>query len=293
MTGIARVLYPATLDEALGWLAEPGLRAAPLAGGTTLAAAPRPKIETLVDVTRLGLSAIRDEGGAVVVEANVRIQAVKESHALDRVAGGILRAAAARVGSRLIRNAATVGGNLVHVAPWSDLPVACLVLDGEVVLARRGGGRRVTIQDFLAQHPSRFLAPGELLTELRLPATGPGCGGAFHKFTRTEVDDALVSAAAFVALDPDGTCATARVAVGAARPLPQRSPAAEAALGGGPPTPERIDAAARAAATQVQPVKDARASRAYRAHLVEVVVGRVLREAVAAAQATRDGGSHV
>lgn len=291
MSTIARVLFPTTLDEALGWLADPALKAAPLGGGTTLYGAGTHKHESLVDVTRLGLAAIRDEGDTVVVEANVRIQSVKESHTLDRVAGGILRAAAARVGSRLIRNMATVGGSIVHVAPWTDLPVALLVLDGEVVLARQGGGRTAPFGRFLERHPTLFLQPGELVTAIRLPVTGPGWGGTFYKFTRSEVDDALVSAAALVRLGADGSCEEARVAVGAVRPVPERCPTAEAALAGGPPTEERIAAAARAAGAAVRPTKDARASREYRSHLVEVVVRRVLKESVDVARATRDGGA--
>ena len=284
MSGISRVLFPTSLDEALGWLAAPALKATPLGGGTTLAGAAALKVETLVDITRLGLDGIRDEGDHVVLGATVRIQALKESHTVDRIAGGILRQAAARVGSRLVRNMATVGGSLVHVAPWSDLPVAFRVLDGVAVVASSGGVREIPFDVLLATHPSKVLAPGELVTELRVPVTRGRCGGAFYKFVRSEVDDALVSAAALVRLGADGACVDVRIAVGAARALPARCPTAEAALLGGAPTEERIAAAAQAARASIRPMKDQRASREYRSHLVEVVVRRVLNEAVVTAR---------
>lgn len=278
---ISRVLFPESLEQAVGWLADPTLKAQPLAGGTALAVSRSGGADTLVDVTRLGLDRIQALDGDIAIGAGASIQQVADAHALDGVAGGMLRSAAARVASRLVRNGVTVGGNAVQVYPWSDLPVALSVLDGVAELVSVRGRREVALEDFFAQHPRRVLEAGELLVRLRVRVTGPELGGAYLKFGRTEVDDALVSVASTLSVDATGTIVRARIAVGAVKAVPVRCPEAEAALVGGPASEARCADAARIAREHVVPLEDARASREYRSHLVEVMVRRALVESLA------------
>ena len=283
MVQISRVLLPETLEQALAWLADPGLNALPLAGGTGIALAGARRAETLVDVTRLALDGVEDTGDAVVLGATLRVQQLHELDAVRGIAGGVLNAAAGHVGSRLIRNAATVAGALVHVGPWSDLPVAFLVVDAEVAIAGPSP-RTIGVAELLERHPTKVLRPGELIVSVRVPRIPGPSGGAFHKLARTAVDDALVSVAARVDLGPDGACAAVRVALGAARPVPLRIPAAEQILAGREPSAERIAEAARAARDAVEPRKDRRASQGYREEMIEVLVRRVLTESVRVAR---------
>jgi CO/xanthine dehydrogenase FAD-binding subunit len=278
MAAIDRVLYPATLEEALVWLADPELRAAPLAGGTSLARAGTASVRTLVDVTRLGLDELEARGAHVYIGANVRAESLARSALLDDCGDGILRRAASHVGSRLIRNAATLGGSLVAVYPWSDLALAVRALDvGIEVLGP--GARVVPVDEFFARHPRTWLQPGSFVRGIRVARCPDRAGGAYLKFSRTRVDDALATAAAHVHLGPDGRCRWARVVVGAVRPVPTRCESAERILFGEEPSDRLFREAARAARDAIRPLADPRAGREYRSALIEVLVRRTLTEA--------------
>lgn len=281
MAAIERVLYPRSVEEALSLLADPELGARPLAGGTSAARRVAPGTRTLVDITRIGLDAIEPDGDELVVGAAVRAQALAESEAVAGLYGGVLATAAGHVGSRLIRNAATVGGNLVQLYPWSDLPVALLALDA-VVEIRGTTTRRVPIATLLETHPQKQLGPDELVTAVRLRRPALRQGGAYIKEARTRVDDALATVAVAVTLDDAGRCATARIALGAVQPRPAAATAA-ARLVGTAPGEDDFRAVAAAVREEVPPVTDRRAGEAYRATLVDVIVRRALAASFAQA----------
>jgi CO/xanthine dehydrogenase FAD-binding subunit len=205
------------------------------------------------------------------------------------VCDGVLRTAASRIGSRLIRNAVTVGGNIVQLYPWSDLPVALRVLDARVEVEASGrDARSVPIDTFLDGPPRRLLARGELVTALRLPRSSPGESAAFSKFARTVTDYTLASAAARVVLGTDGRCTHVRVAVGGVVPMARRVPEAEQVLEQQAPEAETLREAARTAAASIRYRNDFRASESYRRELVQVLVARVLDESVRRARTSEE-----
>jgi len=124
------------------------------------------------------------------------------------------------------------------------------------------------------------LEPGELLTEIVIPAAGPRSGGNYLRHTpRRELDIAVVGVASQITLS-DGVCSKGRSALASVAPIPVRVPSGEALLEGQAVTPERIEAAADAAAEAARPITDQRGSAEYRRHLVRVLTRRTLTTAL-------------
>src|SRR5690606_10983296 len=112
----------------------------------------------------------------------------------------------------LVRNRATVGGNLAHADPANDHPAVMLAYGAELSAHSARGSRTIPIDDFFAGMFTTTLEPDELLTEIRIPRPGPGSGGAYIKVER-KVGDYAISAVA-VQLTMDGpTCRNIRIAL--------------------------------------------------------------------------------
>jgi carbon-monoxide dehydrogenase medium subunit len=254
---------PTTLEEALDILAEHGEDTSVLAGGQSLVAllnlrVARPAL--VLDVNRIpALDAIDVSGGRVRLGALTRLAALERTASLPRV----LHEAIAHVGHPQIRNRTTIGGNLAHADPASELPAVVLALDGEIVLTARGGERTVPAVEFFVGPFATARRPDELVTEVRMSAAD----GTFVEFARRVGDFALV-----------GACvADGRIALCGASPAPMRAPRAEAALAAGAIAAE----VGVAASEEVDPWDDAFATAAYRRDLARTLVRRAV-EALAA-----------
>lgn len=266
---------PASLDDALRTLKQDP-DSAVLAGGTDLLVTPPGPVRTVIDISRLGLDQITEAGGEIRIGARVTMSRLAHDPITLRLANGILAQAAAFCMSELVRNAATVGGNLANAAAEADLPAPLLVLDAEVLVA--GGSRKAIVLDDFFTGPRATVLNREIITEVVVQAPSGTSGASFHKMGRTDSDIALVNAAALVVI-AGGTCRKARVAVGGAWPFPARSRRAEKALEGHALTAELLDAAALLAQREQPALGDFRASAEYRAGLVRVLVRRALEEA--------------
>ncbi|HET8766485.1 MAG TPA: FAD binding domain-containing protein [Pedococcus sp.] len=166
--------------------------------------------------------------------------------------------------SRLIRNGATIGGNLGTGSPIGDTPPALLALEAELVLASAGGERVVALADYFTGYRQTVRQPGELIRAVRIPLPLSGVT-AFHKVAKRRFDD-ISSVAVGFALDVvDGVVAKARIGLGGVAATPIRALATEAALEGRPWTRETARAAAAVMRTEGTPMDDHRASAAYRA----------------------------
>jgi CO/xanthine dehydrogenase FAD-binding subunit len=192
-----------------------------------------------------------------------------------------LAQAARTVGSPQIRNTGTIGGNLATGSPAGDtLPV--LVAHGaRVELASVSGRRALPVSEFLLGPKTTALAPGELLTAVRVPvATGPA------EFLKIGVRNAMVIAVANCALVVDHARRTLRCALGSVGPVPVRDPEAEAWLadrldwdGGTPPDRSLVDGFGRRMAAASRPIDDHRATADYRRHAVDVMARRAVARA--------------
>jgi xanthine dehydrogenase small subunit len=174
--------------------------------------------------------------------------------------------------SPLIRNAATVGGNLGTASPIGDLAPALLALDSSLVLASVEGDREVALADFFTGYRETRLAPGELIRAVRIPQPLAGRTG-FHKIAKRRLDDISSVAVAFAFDVDDGVVTRARIGLGGVAATPIRATATEAALEGRPWTDETIEAAAVVLSGEGTPIDDQRASAAYRS----AMLGNALR----------------
>jgi xanthine dehydrogenase small subunit len=165
--------------------------------------------------------------------------------------------------SRLIRNGATIGGNLGTGSPIGDTPPALLALEAVVVLASAEGDREVPLADYFTGYRQTVKRPGELIRAVRVPLPLSRTT-AFHKIAKRRFDD-ISSVAIGFALDlRDGVVAKARIGLGGVAATPVRALATEAALEGHAWTVDVVRAAAEVMRTEGTPLDDHRASAAYR-----------------------------
>jgi len=276
------LLTPQTLPEALEMLAEGAPDTVPLAGGTNLIVdmrSGRHRPGVLVNVAGLDeLRFIRREDGHLVMGGGVTIAQVLEDPLIAQYAP-VLREAAEVFANPLVRNRATVGGNLVDGSPAANTAPPLLVLDAEVELASKAGTRHVPLDDFLVGVRRTLCRPDELLTAIRWPVPPPGSASAFYKVGLRKSDAiSVVSVAVMVACDESGHCEQARFALGSVAPRVIRARAAEEALRGQTLTPGTIAEAARLAAEATRCIDDIRGSAGYRQRVTEVLVRRLLTE---------------
>ncbi|HET9017328.1 MAG TPA: xanthine dehydrogenase family protein subunit M [Thermomicrobiaceae bacterium] len=281
-------LAPRSVPDAIGLLAEHGDDAKVLAGGQSLIPMMRFRLAEpryLVDINRLpGLTgvAMRDGYlgiGALTREVDLERSAVARSHA------PILVDTTEVVADPLVRNLATVGGNLAHADPANDHPATMLALRAEVVAIGPAGERVIAIDDFFVDTFTTALGPAEILTEIRVPLPPGRSGGAYVKFERKVGDYAIAGAAAQLALSADGTVVAAGIGLTNAGYRPLRAAEAEAFLAGKVPTEEVIREAARLAAAASDPGDDLRGPADYKRAMVRTVTARALRAALARAGA--------
>jgi xanthine dehydrogenase small subunit len=165
--------------------------------------------------------------------------------------------------SRLIRNGATIGGNLGTGSPIGDTTPALLALDAVVVLASVGGEREVPLADYFTGYRSSVRRPDELIRAVRVPLPAAGLV-AFTKAAKRRFDD-ISSVAVALALDVrDGVVQRAGIGLGGVAATPIRATATEAALTGRPWDEETVRRAAAVLAGEGTPIDDHRSSAAYR-----------------------------
>ena len=283
------LLRPCTLPEALDML---GDRAGvvPLAGGTNLIIdlrARRLRPTTVMDIGRLAeLRGIRAASDQVVVGAGTTITELL-MHPLIADHGQPLRQAAARLGNPLVRNRATLAGNLANASPAADTAPPLLALDAVVDIVSRDGTRCIPLRDFMIGVNRTALRSNELLASVRWPVPPTNSAAGFCKIGLRKADAcSVINGAAMLAWDEDGVCRQARIAIGAAAPRPVRAHEAESALIGQSLTSEVIEAAAHLAVAATDPIDDIRGTAQHRRRMVEVIVRRLL-EQIAERQAER------
>ncbi len=173
--------------------------------------------------------------------------------------------------SRLIRNGATIGGNLGTGSPIGDTTPALLALEAVLVLAGPGGDREVPLADYFTGYRQTVAEPGELIRAVRIPLPLAGTVG-FHKIAKRRFDD-ISSVAVGFAFDiaPDGGAGTierAVIGLGGVAATPLRATATEAALVGRPWSADTAREAAAVLGSEGTPLDDHRASAAYRAAML-------------------------
>jgi carbon-monoxide dehydrogenase medium subunit len=277
---------PASLDEALGLLREHGDDAKVMAGGQSLIPLLKLRLATpalVVDLGRVpGLADIEQVPDGLRIGARTRHVDVERNQAL-RGNFSILLDAAPQISDPLIRNAGTVGGSVCHADPAGDWGSVMLALDAQLVARSASGERTIAARDFFQGPFTTALAADEILTEIRIPASGARSAGTYLKLERKVGDFATVAVAVQVQL-ADGHIGKAGIGLTSVGPTNLKAVKAEQALAGQEPSDEVIKEAARQAAQECEPRADLRGSVDYKRDVVRVFVQRGLTIAISRAR---------
>ena len=276
---------PGTLDEALGLLGsldDPKV----MSGGQSLLPMLKLRLASpanIIDIGRIpGLDSIEERDGFLRIGALVTEAQLESSPAVaERYP--ILLDTARVIADPLVRNRATLCGNIAHGDPANDHPATMLALGAQVVATGPDGERTIDINEFFFGLFMTALGEGEILTELHIPTPPAHSGGAYVKLERKVGDYAVAGSAVQLTLAEDGTVARAGIALTNLGIAPIRATAAEAALTGQAPGDDTIAAAAQAAAEVADPVADRRGSVEYKKNMARVLTTRAIRKALARA----------
>jgi carbon-monoxide dehydrogenase medium subunit len=278
-------MFPATFDyhraetlpDAIRLLAELE-DAKVLAGGHSLIPMMKLRLAapaTIVDIGRLAeLKGVRPIGprvavGALTTHAEVAASPVLREHCplLCEVAG--------KIADPQVRNRGTVGGNIAHADPASDLPAALVALDGVVCLVGSQGERRVEAKHFFTDLLTTDVRPAEIITHVEVRAIGRGTGSAYLKFEHPASGYAVCGAAAIVTRGANGRCSDAALCFNGVTATPLVIPGAAALVGTGLDD-AAIDGVAAALVVQ-EPMSDVHFSGPYRVALARTYAKRALR----------------
>ena len=275
-------ISPKQPEEVLDLLNHWKRKARLVAGGTNVCPDLRsgmPGPSLLIDLTGVkSLSFIREERQSTRIGSMTSLAALLSSKLIE-ARTPILWEACRLLGSPLVRNRATIGGNLADASPAADLAIPLLALDAEVVIAKKNAEpRRVPIDRFFLGPNKTVLKKDELIEEVRLPKSMAGTGMAYQKLgLRNAMAISVISMTVLVEMEKE-RCRKVRIAVGAAAPVPMRAYNVEKVLAGETITESVIERCCSEIGDEVRPISDIRASAEYRRAMARVLLGRLLRK---------------
>ncbi|MCX7779674.1 MAG: xanthine dehydrogenase family protein subunit M [Negativicutes bacterium] len=253
-----------------------------LAGGTDLIVKWKEKLidpKAVVDINGIAaMKGIEECPHCFSIGALVTHYEITASARL-RAAATALYEAAGEVGSPQIRHIATIGGNIVNASPAADTAPALLALNAEAEIQSRTGISAILVADLFTGTGRTCLKPGQIISRIKVPASGQNQGSAFVKFgKRKALAIAVVNGAAWITIDGD-KIKDVRLAMGAVAPTPIRLLAIEDWLRGQTLAASTFKTAGTMAEKLVRPISDIRSSAEYRGDLARQVVIRALETA--------------
>jgi len=278
---------PGSIKEATALLARLGDDAKVLSGGQSLIPLMKLRLSSprhVVDINGIGgLDGVREADGFLRIGALTRESDLEESEVV-RTRYPLLHDTCKVIADPLVRNLATVGGNLAHADPANDHPATMLALGAEIVAVGTKGERTIPITAFFTGPFATALRPDEILVEIRIPTPPARSGGAYLKLERKVGDFATAAVAVHIVLSAGGTCDQVGIGLTNVGLTPIKATQAEAALKGKRPDAATIKQAAELAAAAAQPSDDLRGSAEYKKDLVRVLTARALRRAIERAE---------
>jgi carbon-monoxide dehydrogenase medium subunit len=271
---------PKTTSEAINLLRQDS-NAKILAGGQSLIPMMRFRLASpalLIDINRIGgLEYIREEDGWLKIGALTREVDLDRSD-LVRQKYELLADTTRMVADPIVRNLATLGGNLAHADPANDHPATMLAYGARLVATGSDGQRIIGIDNFFEGPFESSLAHNEILTEIRIPALQSRSAGAYMKMERRVGDFATAAVAVQIQLDQEGLVSQAGIGLTNVGLTPVRAKSAEQFLVGKRLNDENIHHAAHLASDEAQPQSDARGSEEYKRSLVRTMTVRALHK---------------
>ena len=272
---------PKTLPDALGLLKQFGDEAKLLAGGHSLL--PMMKLRFaqpahLIDLAKIAeLKGIRDDGGTLVIGAMTTENEIIWSKLLQDKCP-LLVEGARQISDPQVRYKGTIGGDVSHGDPGNDHPALMLALGASFVLRGAGGERVVQADGFFRGLYDTALAPGEIMTQIRIPTPAAGTGYCYAKLERKTGDFAAAAAAVLLRMKA-GAVDDVRIALTNVAPTPLRATKAEAALRGKKLDDASIVEAARLAMSICAPTADQRGDAEYKTAMAGEMTVRALSTA--------------
>jgi len=278
-----RYVAARTLEQALQLKAEFGDDARFLAGGQSLVPTMNFRLTqpaVLIDINPLeALAGIKNGAGErLKIGAMTRYRTLERDPAMARHLP-LIHEALPHIAHPQIRNRGTIGGNLAHADPASEMPAIVLALAGRLRAQSTKGERWIDAADFFVGALSTALQPDEMLTEVELPAAPPRSGACFMEVSRRRGDFAIIGVACTVRLDADGRCSEARIGLCNAGDGPVLAAEAGRSLAGWRLGAKEIAGAAELVQGAIDPGGSIHASKEFQRHIAGVLTARALAAA--------------
>jgi carbon-monoxide dehydrogenase medium subunit len=272
---------PGTLPEALDALARHAPAGRILAGGQSLVPMMNLRLvkpAVLIDINRVpGLADVRVDGGELVIGSLARHSALLGSEVVAKHCP-LMAEAYHHVAHGPIRNRGTLGGNISHADPASEMPAVLAACEAKIGVRSAKGARTIPATDFFTGALSTALADGEMVTEIRIPVAQAGQGAAWQEAANRKGDFAMAGVAAVVTM-AGGKCTRASLAVAGMERPGVRVPAAEKLLVGTTLDDAAIKSAAAMAAEVVRPSGSYHADPMFKRELVQILTERAVAAA--------------
>jgi len=276
---IRQFCFPASVKEAAGLMNRLKSKALIAAGGTRLARAILPAVDTVVDISDLPLKYIKADNAWLRIGALCTIDEMEKSPLLARWACGVIAKTAGFGSNSFSRGMGTMGGNVVRAHPYNNLPPLFLALDAVVVGTDSRREKVLPFAELLKPEGMREFGSRYLLTEVRVPARTKTWSAASERLALTKSDWESYASCVVVVDRKGGVCRGGAIAVSAVIPRAARMARAEALLAGQPATEATARKAAAAVVAELEELTAGSAAKAYAREMAGVLVRRALCEA--------------
>jgi carbon-monoxide dehydrogenase medium subunit len=272
-----------SLDHALSLKAHHGDEARFLAGGQSLI--PTMNFRLARPAVLIDINGLRDLAGvARAGSGDIRIGALTRYCDLERDSGflsscPLFADALPHIAHPQIRNRGTIGGNLSHADPASELPALAVAMEARIRLKSSKGEREVAASDFFQGSLTTNIEADEMLVGIDLPAQAPGTGTCFMEVARRRGDFAIAGVAAMVTLDDAWRCTKVRLALCGVDETPVDASEAGACLVGQTAGDDAIESVAAAVQSLIAPAGSVQASADYQRHVAGILTQRTIAAA--------------
>ncbi len=273
-----KYVKPVNLKEAVSILRKEKLTI--YAGGTTVVPqSGKQKPRGILSLGSLPLNYVKLTKTQLSIGATAKISQIIETPGIEKFADGLIYKTCKQIGSTLLRNLITAGGNIIQIYKWSDLPVSLLVLDTKIEIYN-GKKRTVDIKKFLEKHPRTYLKPWEIVTEIKVKAPSPKARCEFIKYSRTHFDYSIFDIAVLVELDNKNRFKDIRISYGGVMPLPFRATPVEKFLKGKEAIEENLEKVKEIIKKEIKFAGDFRVSKNYKQEVLGVYTVRAISSAL-------------